>query len=148
MLFLALGETAPAERIGAGELRFIAHPSDRQVVASYYQAADVYVHGAKAEAWGLTITEAMACGLPVVASDVGGIPDQVAEGQTGFLVPVGDADSMAERLGRLLADPTFRQAMGQRLSARAREEFGLLRMASNYLQWYESIVAEKSELHG
>ena len=144
LLFLAVGDDGPAEKIGGNELRFIAHSSDRALLAKYYQASDLYVHGAKAEAWGLTITEAMACGLPVVASDVGGIPDQIAEGQSGFLVPVGDAKLMAKRIGALLDDPELRRTMGLWASKRAHAEFGLPVMAGNYFSFYESIMAPQS----
>ncbi len=144
LLFLAVGDDGPPEKIGGNELRFIPHSSDRALLAKYYQAADLYVHGAKAEAWGLTITEAMACGLPVVASDVGGIPDQIAEGQSGFLVPVGDAKLMAKRIGALLDDPELRETMGQWASKRAHAEFGLPVMAGNYFNFYESIMALQS----
>jgi len=142
LLFIALGEEAPSESIGDKELRFIAHSSDRHAVAKYYQAADLYIHGARVEAWGLTITEAMACGLPVVASNVGGIPDQVADGRNGFLVPVGDAEHMADRIERLLEDNELRRGMGQRACQRAHAEFGLSRMTGSYLAFYESIMAQ------
>ena len=145
LLFIALGDEAPVERIGNVELRFVPHLGDRAAVARYYQAADTYVHGARAEVWGLSITEAMACGLPVVASDVGGIPDQVAEGQGGFLIPVGDADRMAERIGQLLENREVREEMGHWACQRAHAEFGLSRMAGNYLDFYESIMLGRSE---
>lgn len=144
LLFLAVGDNGPAENIGGNELRFIPHSSDRALLAKYYQSADFYVHGAKAEAWGLTITEAMGCGLPVVASDVGGIPDQVAEGESGFLVPVGDAVFMAKRIGTLRDDPELRETMGQWASKRVHAEFGLPVMAGNYFSLYESIMALRS----
>lgn len=140
LLFIALGDDAPAERIGNAELRFVPHLSDRAAVARHYRAADIYVHGARAEVWGLSITEAMACGLPVVASAVGGIPDQVAEGQGGFLVPVGDAVVMAERISRLVDDLQLRAEMGRRAQARAHGEFGVQHMTRNYLDWYESVL--------
>ncbi len=144
LLFLAIGEGGPSESIGGNELRFIPHSSGRLALAKYYQAADLYVHGAKAEAWGLTITEAMACGLPVVASDVGGIPDQVAEGRSGFLVPVGDAGLMAERIEMLVDDRQLRETMARWAQERAHGEFGLGHMAKNYLRLYESVL----EIHG
>ena len=142
LLFLALGEAGASERIGESQLRFIEHAGDRSMVAKYYHAADLYVHGAKAEAWGLSITEAMACGLPVVVSDVGGIPDQVAEGQSGFLVPVGDAGRMAERMEQLLEDQSMREDMGRWAYARAHAEFGISNMTGNYLKFYESVLAQ------
>ena len=141
LLFIALGETAPSERIGASELWFFPHSSNRRTVANFYLAADIYVHGAKAEAWGLSITEAMACGLPVVASDVGGIPDQVVEGQSGFLVPVGDAGCMAGRMELLVHHRSRREDMGRWACSRAHAEFGVSRMTANYLNFYESVLA-------
>ena len=146
LLFLALGDESPSEHIAENELRFIEHCSDRHTMAKYYQAADIYVHGAKAEAWGLTITEAMACGLPVVASDVGGIPDQVVEGQSGFLVPVGDADQMAERMESLVRDKAVREDMGRWACKRAHDEFGLSTMTDNYLKFYEDVIATATKL--
>ena len=83
----------------------------------------------------------MACGLPVVASDVGGIPDQIAEGQNGFLVQVGDSVGMAERIERLLNDKIMRKTMGQQASQRARAEFGISNMTANYLNYYASVIS-------
>src|SRR5437588_514516 len=77
ILFIALGENAPAEQIGQAEVRFVSYQTDSRAVARYCQAADIYIHAARAEVWGLTITEALACGTPVVATAVGGIPEQV-----------------------------------------------------------------------
>jgi glycosyltransferase involved in cell wall biosynthesis len=140
LIFIALGDEAPVERIGNAELRFVPHLSDRAAVARHYQAADIYVHAARAEVWGLSITEAMACGLPVVASEVGGIPDQVANGQGGFLAPVGDGFVMAGLIGQLIGDCRLRAEMGRRAQARAQAEFGVERMTRNYLDWYESVL--------
>jgi glycosyltransferase involved in cell wall biosynthesis len=89
----------------------------------------------------LTITEAMACGLPVVASDVGGIPDQVAEGESGYLVPVGDDQLMARRIAMLLDNPTQRAEMGRWACNRAHAEFSITRMTQNYLDYYASVLA-------
>lgn len=140
LLFLALGEDGPTERVGAAELRFVPHQDERRKVARYYQAADVYVHASRAEVWGLSITEAMACGLPVVASAVGGIPDQVSDGQNGFLFPVRDARLLAERVRQLLAQDGLRREMGERAAARARAEFGVQHMTRNYLAWYAEVL--------
>lgn len=77
VLFIALGENAPAERIGQAEIQFVPYQKDPNVVAHYYQAADVYVHAARADTFPNTVLEALACGTPVVASAVGGILEQV-----------------------------------------------------------------------
>ena len=140
LMFLAIGEDAPSEFIGGNELRFIPYASDRLELAKFYQAGDLYVHGAKAEAWGLTITEAMACGLPVVASDVGGIPDQVADGKGGFLVPVADPIQMADRIEQLVNDFGLRANMALQAAEKAERKFGLDRMTGAYLAAYFEIV--------
>ncbi len=141
LIFLAVGEEGATETIGRAQLRFVSHIADRATLAGYYRAADIYVHAARAEQWGLSITEAMACGLPVVASNVGGIPDQVAEGQSGFLAPVGDADCMAERVGQLLKNQPQRKEMGEWACRRAHAEFGVSTMTENHLKFYESVIS-------
>lgn len=141
--FIALGEDAPVERIGKVEIRFIPFQKDPHSVMQYFRAADIYLHAAKAEVWGLTITEAMACGTPVVATAVGGIPEQIEDGYTGFLVPPGDASAMAASVQMLLEDDALRQQMGARASVSA-QRFGLERMVDTYLAWYQDILAKFS----
>ena len=159
LVFLALGEEAPAERIGPAEVRFVPYQKEPQAVARYCQAADVYIHAARAEAWGLTITEALACGTPVVATGVGGIPEQVKgldvsdcglgncdvdsygmDKATGILVPPGDARGMALGIERLLKDKPLRLRMGENAAKDAVERFGLQRQADDFLRWYQEIL--------
>ena len=142
LLLIALGKEAPAEQIGGVELRFVPYQEDPRMVARYCQAADIYVHASKAESWGLAVTEAMACGLPVVASAVGGIPDQVQESVTGFLVEPGNAEQMADRVKCLLLDQSRRLAFSRAAGAVARTKFGLSRMVDDYLKLYNQAVAQ------
>ncbi len=144
LISLAVGEEGSTETIGQAQLRFVPHIADRAMLAQFYRAADIYVHAARAEQWGLSITEAMACGLPAVASHVGGIPDQVAEGQSGFLVPVGDANSMAARVGQLLENQPLREEMGRWAGQRAHAEFGVSKMTENYLKFYDSVLSSSA----
>ena len=139
VLLVALGEDSPTEQVGRAELRFIPYQKDSAVVARYYQAADIYVHAARAEVWGLTITEALACGTPVVATAVGGIPEQIQEARTGFLVPPGDAGSMAEAVVALLKDESLRTCMGRNAAQDARQRFDLKRQVDDYIAWYYEI---------
>lgn len=90
---------------------------DPAALADYYRAADVLLHAAHAENYPNVILEAMACGTPVVATAVGGIPEQVREGQNGFLVPRGDAVAMAARIDRLRADPALRARLSDAAAA-------------------------------
>jgi glycosyltransferase involved in cell wall biosynthesis len=140
LLFYAIGDTPHTERIGNVEIRCVAYQYDPKQLAEYYQAADVYLHAANAEVWGLTITEAMACGLPVVATDVGGIGEQLRHGETGLLVPLGDVNGMAEAVSELLRNRSKRESMGAQATAIAQKSFDADRMASDYLGWYEDIL--------
>jgi len=139
-LFLALGEAGLAERMGQVEIRFVPYQQSPEVVARYYQAADVYIHAAKAETFPNTILEALACGTPVVATAVGGIPEQIDDGVAGFLVPSRDARALASRVEYLLANDEFCQRMGARAAMVARERFDLRCQADKYLEWYKSIL--------
>lgn len=159
LILIALGEEAPEQRLGSAEIRFIPFRRDRAAMAQYYRAADIYVHAARAEAWGLTITESLACGTLVVATAVGGIPDQIrpldlgphahAEttseaDPTGVLVPMGDDRSMAAAIDHLLDRKELRHRMGQNAASDARARFGLARCADDYLNWFAEILQDRN----
>jgi len=137
---VALGEAGESEQIGRSRIQFVAAQSDPNVVADYYRAADVYAHAAKEDTFPTTVIEAMACGTPVVASDVGGIPEQVDHGQTGMLVPVGDATLFSAYLRMLLRHPGLRHSFGKQASKSANERFNLETQADSLLDWYEQVV--------
>jgi glycosyltransferase involved in cell wall biosynthesis len=140
VLFVALGETAPAQRIGSAEIYFVPYQADASTVGEYYRAADVYVHAARADTFPTTVLEALACGTPVIATAVGGIPEQVVEGQMGFLVPPGDAQSLATAVLQLLSDDERRVQMGDHAANEARKHFDLERQVDAYLAWYTAIL--------
>ena len=83
--------------------------------------------------------EAAACGLPVVATAVGGIPEQVVDGRTGFLVPPRDAVAMAKQVVRLLEQEGLRLLMVEESQRLAQERFDLNQQVRAYLDWYETI---------
>lgn len=143
VLCIALGEKASPEYIGNIEIRFVAYQRDPEKVARYYQAADVYVHPARADTFPSTVLEALACGTPVVASAVGGIPEQVMDGKTGYLVPPGNSQMMAERINSLLADEKIREEMGKLAAQDSECRFGMQRMINDYLSLYEKILMTK-----
>jgi phosphatidylinositol alpha 1,6-mannosyltransferase len=82
-------------------------------LANIYASLDVFVHAGPHDTFGNTLQEAAASGVPVVAPAAGGPIDLVRDGQTGFLVPPGDATAMAAAVGRLVADPALRTAQGR-----------------------------------
>ncbi len=81
LLFLAIGQELPSEHIGNAEIRFLRFETNPANVAKYYQAADLYIHAARADTFPTTVLEALASGRPVIASAVGGILEQVEEGR-------------------------------------------------------------------
>jgi glycosyltransferase involved in cell wall biosynthesis len=139
-VFVALGEEAPCQRIGNVELVFSPFVHDPADVARYYQAADLYVHPARAENLPLAIIEAMACGTAVIASDVGGIPELVSAGETGLLFPAADPAALGDALEALLGDELRRGAMGAAAVDRIRARFALDRQADAYLGWYAEMI--------
>ncbi len=88
-------------------------PQPQSVLPVYYTAADVTVLPSYYESFGMVALEAMACGSPVIASRVGGLVTTVRDGVTGFLVPDGDVEALAERIGALVADPDLRWRVGR-----------------------------------
>lgn len=138
--FIALGEDAPPERIGDVEVGFVPYQKESEAVACYYQAADVYVHAARADTFPNTVLEALACGTPIVATAVGGIPEQIEDGVTGFLVPPGNADAMALRIVQLFERVDVRQKMGVQAAISARTSFDVDRQVEDYLEWYKKIL--------
>lgn len=105
-----------------------------------YQDAAVYVQPSRHEILPLAILEAMAAGLPVVATDVGGVSGAVVHGHTGLLVPPEDAAALATAIGDLLADPDRASALGAAGARRAHCEFGLDAMTDRWLDLYRSLV--------
>ena len=141
---IVLGGDAPPERIGQANIRFIPFQEEAKIVARYYQAADLYVHAALADTFPFGVLEALACGTQVVATAVGGIPEQVEEGRTGFLVPAGEAAEMAARIVQLLSEQNINKGMGGMAAESARRKFGLGRQTDAYLDWYHELVREKT----
>jgi glycosyltransferase involved in cell wall biosynthesis len=134
----ALGEAAPDERLGRVTLRSIGSVGPA-AVADHLRAADIYVLPTKADNHPLTVIEALACGCPVVASRVGGIPEQLTEA-TGALVRPGDPADLAAATEGLLADPDRRAAMGAAAADDARARFSLPRQVDAYVELYDEIA--------
>jgi glycosyltransferase involved in cell wall biosynthesis len=108
----------------------------RKDIPDLMQAADVFALTSLSEAASLTLLEAMASGLPVVVTDVGGNPEIVRHEQEGLLFPRGDAAGCARALQRLLRDPALAQRLGQAGRARAIERYQLSRTVEQYHDLY------------
>ena len=135
-LFICLGGKAGEQTEPL--IKHVGYIEDENHLATFYQAANVLVHGAKVESFSLVTLEAMACGLPTIASDVGGIPELIKEGETGFLVPPGDSVLMAERISNLIHQPEIVSTIGMNAYLSAKK-FTIGRQASSYLQWFDEL---------
>jgi glycosyltransferase involved in cell wall biosynthesis len=148
VLFVALGESSPAEQVGRAEIRFTPYQESPEAVARYYQAADVYLHAARTDTFPNTVLEALACGLPTVATAVGGVVEQVRDGATGYLTPRGGAEEMAVRVEQLLRDEPLRLKLSENAVLDAQQRFDLNRQADDYLAWYEELTSGSSRQSG
>jgi len=113
-------------------------------VVQLYSHAAVFACPSIYEPFGLINLEAMACGTPVVASRVGGIPEVVVDGETGWLVPPGDAAALAEALRGALADPARARRMGEAGRRRVEAHFSWDRIAEHTLAVYRDAIAAKA----
>jgi N-acetyl-alpha-D-glucosaminyl L-malate synthase BshA len=110
-------------------------------IVDYLSAADVLLLPSDQESFGLAALEAMACEVPVIASRVGGIPEVVTDGETGFLSEVGDVTKMAEDAARLLSDETFRKQMGMRARESAVSRYRTDLVIPQYIRFYEEVLS-------
>lgn len=112
----------------------------RPDVLSMHKAFDLFVMSSVTEGLGTSLLDAMACGKPIVATTAGGIPEVVADGETGLLVPPRDPAAMARAIVRLLADEELRASMGAAGLARFRQRFTAEVMVKNTLRAYEDVL--------
>ncbi|MGH9834194.1 MAG: N-acetyl-alpha-D-glucosaminyl L-malate synthase BshA, partial [Blastocatellia bacterium] len=110
-------------------------------IADYLSVADLLLLPSETESFGLAALEAMACETPVIATRVGGLPEVVRDGETGYLVEVGDTRTMAERAVEILSDEKRRQQIGARGRAWAVERFNTEIVIPQYEKLYERVVA-------
>jgi glycosyltransferase involved in cell wall biosynthesis len=109
-------------------------------IVDYLSAADVLLLPSEQESFGLAALEAMACEVPVVASRVGGVPEVVTDGETGFLSAVGDVDKMAQDAAKLLLDKDLRFEMGKRARESAVSRYRTDLVIPQYIDFYERVL--------
>jgi len=112
-------------------------------VAQRLREADIFLHASHSEGISNAVLEAMACGLPVVCTDAGGMREAVRDGIDGFVVPVRDVEAMAEALVKLARDHDMRRRMGAAARQRVLEEFTLEKQTREWRALYEGLVRER-----
>jgi glycosyltransferase involved in cell wall biosynthesis len=127
-----------AGRSAAGRVHF-AGRVEEPVLHALYRRADVFVHATRYEGSSLVTLEAMAHGLPVVATRAGGIPDKVVDGETGRLVEPGDVDALAAAVNDVVMDAGAREAMGRRGRERVAARFSWPAVAARTVALYEEL---------
>jgi D-inositol-3-phosphate glycosyltransferase len=110
-----------SEKYGLNDMVSFLGRRSQDSLPYYYSAAEAVVVPSHYESFGMVALEAMACGTPVVASQVGGLAFLVQDGETGFTVPVDEPDALAERLAVLIHDPQLRQRLGAQAAQFAQE---------------------------
>ncbi len=139
-VLVVLGEGPERARLEALAGDGVQLPGRVGDVAAWYRRADVLVHPARWEGFGLALLEAMLAGKPVVATRVSSAPEIVVDGETGLLVPPDDPQALAEALLALLGDPARAAALGAAGLARARSEFSVERMADRTVAVYGDVA--------
>jgi D-inositol-3-phosphate glycosyltransferase len=131
------------ETLGIGDIVAFLGAKDQDSLPYYYSAAEMVVMPSDYESFGMVALEAMACGTPVIASDVGGLSVLVKHGRTGYRVPARDPKALATKITRLLTDEGLRRRIGQRATCWA-ETYAWPRIADRIEALYGELLSNKS----
>jgi glycosyltransferase involved in cell wall biosynthesis len=141
MVLIEVGSTIRDE--STGSLRFIGTgPLPAEGVRQVFRVADLMVYPARADNFPYVILEALACGTPVLATRVGGIPEELIEGEDGMLFMPGNLPEAMGYLTKFLNDPTKQELMRKSARLHAVRAFDLGRMAADYERLYAGATAE------
>src|SRR5205085_2312378 len=124
-----------------GVERYCSFVGKQPKIVDYLSASDVLLLPSEQESFGLAALEAMACEVPVVASRVGGVPEVVTDGETGYLSEVGDVEKMGTDAARLLMNEEMRREMGRRARASAISRYSTDLIIPQYINFYERVLA-------
>jgi L-malate glycosyltransferase len=140
-------DRASAQRLAvdlgvADDTRFLGKQDPVEEILSI---ADLFMIPSGSETFGLAALEAMACEVPVVASNIGGLPELVVEGETGFLCPLGDIDAFADRAHALLTDESLHARMAKAARDRAVDVFDTERIIPLYEAYYDEVLERAAD---
>ena len=139
--FVCLGKDAPNEALSENiDIKYYPFIKSQKEIALFYQAADIFLHSAFADNFPNTILESLSCGVPVIATNVGGISEQIKNHETGFLISQGDSVEMAKQIHTLINDREMLVDISNAASVYAKRYFSHIRMVKEYLNYYEEII--------
>jgi N-acetyl-alpha-D-glucosaminyl L-malate synthase BshA len=135
-------ERPPAEALVAELDLGVTFAGEQHDLAEWLSAADLFLLPSSQESFGMAALEAMACGVPVIASRVGGLPELIEDGRTGFLRAMDDLDGMAERGIALLSDPALHGDIAARAAGVVASRFCTEAIVPLYERFYEDVLAD------
>jgi N-acetyl-alpha-D-glucosaminyl L-malate synthase BshA len=146
LLLVGDGPEAPnilslAERMGLKDKMIFLGGQD--MVESVLCKADLFLLPSASEGFGLAALEALACGVPVVGSIVGGLPELVTDGEVGYLEPIGEVEAMAKRSMEILSDDELRRSMSDNARRLAVEKFDTRDIVKEYHRFYEEVLKDE-----
>lgn len=118
----------------------IPHISDENMLAQAYSALDMFLYTPRADTCPLVVIEAMACGLPIISFDTGGIPEMIVDGEQGYVVRFQDVKALVQAVHHLLKHPSERIRMGDSARKRAQTCFNQEILANRYSRLYEKVM--------
>jgi glycosyltransferase involved in cell wall biosynthesis len=141
LCLLVLGKGEVVQKVGVRSI-FLGSVDDEERLSFAYSAADLFLLPSSEDNFPNTALESLACGLPVIGSNVGGIPEIVREGYTGSLVEKGDAEGFANATEELLREDGLRAQMSENCRRVAVQEYALKVQSTRYLELYKDLLEE------
>jgi glycosyltransferase involved in cell wall biosynthesis len=145
-LLITMGkEKRMDEKYPLGKVKHFGFVKDPARQALMYSAADLFLCSTLADAQPQTVVESLACGTPVIAYDIGPMPELVQDGKTGFIVPEVSVESLEATLEEVLEDPENLAEMGQTCRKEAEQKYDLSKQTKKYIDLYEKILSSKND---
>ena len=120
-------------------------PNDQ--IMDIHRGFDIEVYPTRVEeTFGVSVVEAMSCGVPCIVSKTGGLQDVIEDGVSGFHVPVGDVDAIKSKLIELIRDPALRKRVGKAAKKRVADRYDLSKNAAVMIAEYEKLLINKNKV--
>ena len=132
--------TAARSALSLEDIVAMPGAAEQDAVRAWWQRSTIAVLCSRSEGMPVSLMEAAACGVPAVATAVGGVPELVADGVTGLVVPPGDARALADALERLLRDRALRERMGRAARVRARERYSVVKQLDSLMSVWNGVL--------